>query len=183
MKRVSLLLALLCATAASATAQDAYPKVEVFGGYSYFNADPIHGDNGRDRKGANGLAFSFAGNLNSKLGLVAEVSGHHGSLELGNGRDWNTYTFLGGPRFSLRGNRVTGFGHFLLGAMKSDIELYLRNNDFALAAGGGFDLTASKRLAVRIVQVDYIPVHNSGRREWANTFRVQTGIVFRWGNR
>src|ERR1044071_10497901 len=123
MKKISLVIALLCATVASVNAQDAYPKVEIFGGYSYFNADPIHGDNAKARKSSNGFALSLAGNLNSKIGLVAEFSGHHGTLNIFLiNRDWNTYSFLFGPRFSVRNNRVTGFGHVLLGGVKTTIE-------------------------------------------------------------
>ena len=183
MKHAVLLIVLFCATGVSVSAQDAYPRAELFGGYSHFRADPIRLDSPDARKGANGFGVSFAGNLNSKIGLVAELSAHHGSLDVFQlERDWNTYTFLFGPRFSARGSTVTGFGHVLLGGVQSNIENFQRGTHFALAFGGGLDVKASRMVAVRIVQADYI-VERHRFEGWFGDFRLQSGIVVRFGNR
>jgi len=43
--------------------------------------------------------------------------------------------------------------------------------------GGGLDLRISKRIAVRLIQVDYTPTFfGSGRQD---NFRISAGIVFR----
>jgi hypothetical protein len=48
---------------------------------------------------------------------------------------------------------------------------------FAMALGGGLDLRAGKRIAVRLIQVDYTPTFfGSGRQD---NFRISAGIVFR----
>jgi len=52
----------------TAVAQET-PKVELFGGYSYF-----HNEGGRETHGWTG---SVAVNLNRWFGLVADVSGHY----------------------------------------------------------------------------------------------------------
>lgn len=183
MRKPTMFIAVICAAAVSAAdAQRSYPRAEAFGGYSYFNGDPIPSDNLRDRKGANGFALGFAGNLNSKIGIAAEFSGHYGSVDVfGTNRNWTTSTFLFGPRLSIRGDRITGFGHFLFGGVKSKIETVQDDTQFALAFGGGLDVRASRRFAVRVIQADFIPVRDSLRTVWFRKFRLQAGIVFQWG--
>jgi len=181
MRNIFLLAFIIGVTAVCANAQSSPPRVEVFGGYSYYNADPIVGDNDHERRSANGAALSVAGNFNSKLGVVAEVSGHHGTLNVfGLDRDWNTYTFLFGPRFSVRADRFTGFAHVLVGGVKTNISQFERGTDFALAIGGGLDANINRRFAVRVVQLDYISARVASQRQWSGKFRAQTGIVFRW---
>jgi hypothetical protein len=75
---------------------------------------------------------------------------------------------------------VTAFGHILVGGVRSKIEDFDGSTDFALALGGGVDITASPRIGIRLFQADYIPVRVSG--DWAHNFRLMSGIVFRLGN-
>ena len=49
-----------------------YPRAEVFGGYSYFRADPV-GFN------LNGFEGSLSGNISPWFGVVGDISGHYGS--------------------------------------------------------------------------------------------------------
>ena len=48
-----------------------------------------------------------------------------------------------------------------------------------MAAGGGLDIKSSKRVWVRLFQIDYLPIRLND--EWTHNFRVQAGIVFRFG--
>jgi hypothetical protein len=193
----------LFAAAVSAQAQDSYPSVEVFGGFSYLNADFPN------REGLYGWGVSFAGNLTKNIGVVAEGSGNYGHVRIpsvqigpfnlpGFNIETSVHTFLVGPRFSLRGERWTGFGHVLIGGAKKSAftGLVVSNGDdedddgrlsdprligdtgFAMAVGGGIDLKASRHVAVRLFQVDYLPVRFN--EEWTHNFRFQSGIVFRF---
>jgi hypothetical protein len=175
MRKLFMMIAVLFVAAAPAEAQDSYPSAEIFGGYAYFNADFL------DREDLHGFGLSFTGNLGPRVGLVAEFSSHYGKIDIpGAELDFSTNTFLFGPRFSARSDRVTAFGHILVGGVRSKIEDFDGSTDFALALGGGVDITASPRIGIRLFQADYIPVRVSG--DWAHNFRLMSGIVFRLGN-
>ncbi len=200
MRRYFVLIAVLFSAALSAHAQDSYPSAEVFGGFSYLNADFP------EREGMYGWGASFSGNLTKHFGLVAEVSGNYGHVPIpsvqigpitilpGFNAETSFHTFLFGPRFSARSEKWTAFGHVLIGgARKSSITgvpgllgqivdldpRLLADTGFALAAGGGLDINVSKRVAVRLFQIDYLPVRLND--EWTHNIRGQAGIVFRLG--
>lgn len=174
MKRLFMLVAVLFVAAIPAHAQDSYPSSEIFGGYAYFNADLF------DREDLHGFGLSFTGNLGPRVGLVAEFSGHYGNLDIpGDELDFSTYTFLFGPRFSARSDSVTAFGHVLVGGVRSKVEDFSGDTDFALALGGGVDITASESIAIRVFQADYIPVRAGG--DWSHNFRLMAGVVLRLG--
>jgi opacity protein-like surface antigen len=87
---------------------------------------------------------------------------------------------LFGPRFTSRPGRVEGFVHALLGGARAsgggDSD-----TSFTYALGGGLDIKASDRVAIRIVQLDYLRTHFSDN--WQNNFRYSTGLVFRLGKK
>jgi hypothetical protein len=49
---------------------------------------------------------------------------------------------------------------------------------FAMGLGGGADVTVSGRIAIRVVQLDYIPMRT--RPYWTHNVRIMSGIVFRF---
>ncbi len=129
-----------------------------------------------------GWGFSAAYNLGPKWGLVSEFSGHYGSASLPLTSftiDLRKYTYLFGPRFSARSDKATGFAHVLLGGASSRIEGTDTGSGFALALGGGVDVNVGKSVAIRVVQADYLPDRSFG--SWTHNFRLQTGIVFKFG--
>jgi opacity protein-like surface antigen len=180
--------------AIAAHAQDDYPKAEIFGGYSYFSADisfddPFD-DDGEDffdeREGVHGFGFSIAGNFHPNVGIVGDFSYHKRELEVpfGDDVDFSTFVFLFGPRFTARGERVEGFGQFLVGGVRRKVEDFDSNTDFALGIGGGLDIKVSDNFAVRAIQLDYIPVRGRNPidldREWEHNLRFQIGLTLRW---
>ena len=77
MQRLLLLAALLVLAPAVASAQDETPEVEVFGGYSYLNADAdFHGIQD-DRANLNGWEGSITYNVNRWFGVEADFGGHY----------------------------------------------------------------------------------------------------------
>lgn len=204
MRKLTLFVIVLLIANLSASAQTSYPSVEVSGGYAYLNAKVI------DRDSLHGWGAGIAGNLSANWGFVAEFSGHYGNSSIPSGTfafpplppipipgfnlSTSKYLFLFGPRFSVRGNTVTGFAHVLLGGVKTNVKTSFRDvsftgtplelpgfNDsetgFAMAIGGGVDVKISKNFAVRILQVDYVPERLGG--QWQHNVRAQVGIVFR----
>ncbi|HKS39532.1 MAG TPA: hypothetical protein VJX74_02885 [Blastocatellia bacterium] len=179
MKRLILLSAILFLASIPAKAQSSYPSTEIFGGYSYASTELI------TRRNTNGFGASFAGNLSENWGFVGEISGHYGKdvfnfpiigdVEV----KFNKYLFLGGPRYSKRGNAATGFAHVLVGGARLNVEGQDNGSGLAVAVGGGVDVNAGKNFAIRAFQVDYIPERSLGR--WTQTFRAQFGIVLKFG--
>lgn len=189
---------------AAAYAQDA-PRVEVFGGYSYLNADfsnvaPILNQLGflsaSNRLSLNGWDASLNVNLDRGFGLEADFSGHYrGDCEGVNSVTCKDLSFMGGPRFSYRIGKITAFTHGLFGGDTasasvggsvvgiSDISLSASNTSFALAAGGGLDYAVTNRISIRLGQADYFLTRhfNDVGIPSQNNFRVAAGIVFTFG--
>jgi hypothetical protein len=165
-----------------------YPRVEVFGGYSYFRANP-------EGYNLNGWNASIAGNISNWFGIVGDVSGHYGApSQFGfriPGVDISSYTFLAGPKLAYREGRVTAFAHFLIGDARAGTGAFgLSTSDNALAAaiGGGIDFKLNDWLAVRAIQADYVmtrfrtaPEEFGPERQ--NNARLSFGLVLQLGNR
>jgi opacity protein-like surface antigen len=189
----SVLLFLLLLCTVTALAEEEYPRFEAFGGYSLGHvvigpdvpfADPSH---------VNGSGFnvSAAGYFNRWFGAVADFSGHFNSQQVSfrdpftRARTRGTvetrvFPLAFGPQFRFPTRRVTPFGRVMFGWFRRNIDapgFKPRDNDFAITFGGGLDLRATDRLALRIGQVDYIRSHLTPT-DWQNNVRFSTGLVF-----
>jgi opacity protein-like surface antigen len=194
MKKAILVAAVLLLGSTQARAQDSYPSVEVFGGYSYLSTDVSFDDPFDDddedffdqREGFHGFGFSVAGNVSRGFGIVADLSYHKKEIELpGDDLDISEFVFLFGPRFTARGDRVDAFGHVLVGGIRSKVETLDSETNLAFGLGGGVDIKAGDSFAIRIFQVDYIPFRFENPitddHEWNHNLRFQIGATYRWG--
>jgi hypothetical protein len=118
MRRVRVLVSLVasvCAAIPSTEAQNrpaAVPQFEVSAEYSYVRANADNANGGFNLNGASG---SFAYNINDRFSAVADI-GAYRFRGLPNGVDSTMYTYLFGPRFSLRSyGRVVPFAQALVG--------------------------------------------------------------------
>jgi hypothetical protein len=138
------------------------PKVEVFGGFQY---DRFEGTN------LKGWDAAVTGDVNKWFGIAGDFSGAY----LSGG---HIYKYMGGPVISMdKEGRISPFVHFLVGGFRLSGEGTV--NGFALAPGGGIDVKASKHVAIRVAQFDWILMHATGG--WSNkNFRYSAGIVFRF---
>jgi hypothetical protein len=136
-------------------------------GYSYFR---LGGSGGINQNGASG---SVAYNPNRWLGVVGDFGGYHASP---GGVSLNTYTYLFGPRVSLRNpSKFSPFAHFLLGGSRLTAGSGGgSSNQFAHSFGGGVDIGLLPHLALR-PQLDYVGLRNSGQT--ANCTRLSVGFV------
>jgi opacity protein-like surface antigen len=137
-------------------------RTEVFAGFSILSVE-----------GAQGLGWqaSAKGNLNGSIGIVADVGGHY-RFHL------SAYQYLFGPELTRRG-RTALFAHALIGGARLE-GFDSSTNRLALAFGGGVDLNATDRIAVRLFQLDWIPTRFE--QSWQNrTGRIGFGLVFRPG--
>ena len=175
MRKLILFAAAILAAAIPVNAQESYPTNEIFAGYSFLRSDTA-----LDKESLHGWGLSFSVNPSPRWGVVAEFGGHYGSARfLGDEFDISRTTFMFGPRVSARGKAASAFAHALLGGAKTTIEGASPGTKFAMALGGGADIKVSKRVAFRALQADYVPIRAGG--EWLHNFRLQTGIVFRFG--
>jgi opacity protein-like surface antigen len=142
-------------------------SVDVSLGYSYFRLGGSGGVN------QNGISGSVAYNPNRWLGLVGDFGGYHGSPS---GVSVNTYTYLFGPRLSLRNpSNITPFAQALFGGSRITVGSGGgSSNQFAYSVGGGVDLGLLPHLALR-PQVDYVGLNTSGGH--TNCTRVSASLV------
>lgn len=180
-----------------------FPRSEFFAGYAFGRLDD------EDYVNTHGWNVSVSGNFTRWFGLVADFSGNYGSetfIGTVNGvavradADIQAYTFLFGPQFSARGERVTPFVRALAGVARSKIDgrgsvagvgqvvtVEVTDTAFAAAVGGGVDVKLTDRVWWRVLQADYIltrfdtldPTFQVTERGNQHNFRFSTGLVFR----
>jgi len=196
MKKLSLLV---CLTVLSlplmASAQEAAPKVEIFGGYSFLRVSP---GNGLNSVTGHGFNLSVAGNISKNFGIVGEFGRYSKSDSLGaifNDPGLNlidahasVQTYLFGPRFTVRTGKAEPFFHALFGAARGSAEVSTIGGTqtgagyaFTYALGGGVDIKAHNNFAIRIGQLDYLRARVDD--QGLNNLRYSVGVVIRMGSR
>ena len=146
--------------------------------YSYFR---LGGSNGINQ---NGVSGSLAYNAKSWLALAGDFGVYHGSVTVNNPPtglvtvSLNTYTYLFGPRLTLRNpSKINPFVQGLVGGSRLSAGYggsTGSSNQLAFSFGGGVDFGLLPHLAFR-PQVDYVGLHNSGQT--VNCTRVSAGVV------
>jgi opacity protein-like surface antigen len=202
MKKSSFLASLLVlCLPLMASAQEAAPRVELSGGYSFLRVDAgvdtgAGAGAGADIGGINthGFNVSFAGNFARHVGIVSEFSRFTRSESISVpifgdlSGDVSVSTLLFGPRVTLHRGKAEPFVHAMFGAARATADVSapgLSENAvgyaFAYALGGGLDVKVHDNLAIRVAQLDYLGARAGG--EGLNNFRYSVGIVIRLGNR
>jgi outer membrane immunogenic protein len=125
------------------------------------------------------------------ISIVSEVAGQHAANINSTLNSLSLVSYLFGPRYSFRNrSRLLPFAQFLLGGVHGFDALFpsprasVPDPDaFAFAAGGGLNGNFSRRLAVRVIQADYLrsQLPNAGDNR-QNHLRLSAGIVFRFGS-
>jgi hypothetical protein len=89
----------------------------------------------------------------------------------------NFHEYMGGIRLNIRRDRATGFVHALFGGIHGS-DGGFSDSGYLMGYGGGVDLNAGERIALRIVQVDWLPVRFD--RVWNKSMvRFGFGIVLK----
>jgi hypothetical protein len=189
MRKALLGVSLMLLIPLAAIAQQEYPKAEVFGGYSFFRANP-------DGANLHGWNASVTGNVTNWFGVQGDFSGHYGSPKVfGFGIPYaniSSQTYMVGPRLTFRSDSVAPFAHFLIGAARASTGAFGASvSDTALATvvGGGIDINLSDTLAIRAIQADYLmtrfktgpQIFFSGLDSRQNNFRLSAGLVIKLG--
>jgi len=167
---LSLFTLILLLLSSSVLGQDGdYPKVEVFGGFSWQEIDVVGGGDER----FNGWQASISGNFHKNIGLVFNSGGQYRSgVQL--------YEYLVGPRLTVRIDEGTIFARALVGLNQARVSgLGISDTAFAIGFGGGADINLSDWGAFRLLQIDYIADRFSD--EWNWNYRAGIGFVFKFG--
>jgi hypothetical protein len=168
----------------SAQSQDA-PKVEVFGGYSWYhpsgtldttvvnNSVVVGGKVPEFKKGWGG---QFTYNLNHWAGIALDTAGHYNDFG-------NAHSLAFGPQFKLRSEHVTEFAEAFVGVQHLGPKLYHDHNGATVIAGGGIDYSVTSRFSIRPIQADYVYAYYNGNfpHGRSNGVRLQAGLVFKFG--
>ncbi len=204
MKKLVLVAVFLLGFSVMAMAQGEAPLMEVFGGYSLVQVDTATAfyDTPGDELDLHldGWNINVAFNGNKYMGVLVDIGGYYGTL----GEDINAtagdetaavhvHTVMIGPRFTLTRGKVAPFVHALVGvaritASAQDIdtrerETVFKENDFALALGGGIDVNLNDRIAIRPVQLDYLGIKSGQTGNFGDHFRYSAGVVLKLGSR
>ncbi len=179
---IAIAIAVCMMGALAAAQQTLQPKAEVYGGYSWLNPNG-YVDWGKVPSIANGWDGSGTFYLPSarNLGIVLDGSGHYNS----------TYSNVGlgmlGVQYKFRNDQFSPFVRVMVGS--AHIEPAGLNSEWrlAVAAGGGFDLTLTNLISLRIAQADWVytsynpGLYNNHTSSW-NMARLSAGVVFNLGN-
>jgi opacity protein-like surface antigen len=206
MKRALVCLGTLLLLSACSAAQGR-SRLEIFGGYSleHISACGAPGDTFLTCSGFIETGNSTPENYNGWdgavttfvykfLGATADLSGHYGTSTIRQTSSASTsrLSYMFGPVAALRGHSFGPFVHGLFGQVHNKFGTFVTGEDtanvptytkFAWAVGGGVDINASRRLALRLAQFDYerVNVPNSFNPPYSAVagFRFAAGIVFR----
>lgn len=161
------------------------PKLEVSGGYKYFNFG--FSGNVLDMNGFEGTATY---NFTHLVGITADFAGAYNDSGI-NGTT-HVYNMLFGPTLYPMGHRrVTMFVHGLAGEGHINVSLPASSqgpaindsdNAFAYAVGGGFDVRFTTHIAARIFEGDYVQTRfftDVPGTPVQKDSRFSAGIVFR----
>lgn len=186
---IALVMALTALTATPAAAQEEAPRVEVFGGYTYLQANLLPGCNCFHVNGATG-SVSFK--VNDWFGLTAQAGVARTGNVRSTGLNLQVFTYQFGPRVTYRREYGTAFGHVLVGGGRASGSLFRqqlsgviltgKSDALTLTVGGGVDVNLTERFALRTFQADWL--HSrfaNGSNDRQNSFRLSTGVVFRFG--
>lgn len=212
MRKFLVVVVMLLGMATIAAAQET-PQVEIFGGYSLFHFDDQDAEpflvglapGSSVNKNVHGFEVSAQINANKWLGIVADLSGHYGTLvnvaatplpSPAFAASGNIYNFLFGPQLNYRTEKATVFAHALFGGNRLGIDAMavpistaaLSDTAFGVALGGGVDYNIAKRFAIRVGQFDYVLSNHTFSQyglnlSHQNNFRFSTGIVLKLGEK
>jgi hypothetical protein len=166
MKRlVMVLVAVVVLVPTTVWAQD-LPQAEVFGGFSVLT---IKDEDVRTTPV--GWQAAIAANVTEMFSIVGDFGGQYKD-------GGSVHQFLGGARVSRRLERASVFGHALFGGSKFEGG----STEFTMGYGGGVDVAAGEKMAIRVIQFDWLPIRADG--EWfSNNLRFGFGVVFKIGSK
>jgi outer membrane protein OmpA-like peptidoglycan-associated protein len=157
-----------------------YPKVDIFGGYSWYNPGGSIINVGKLPGIPRGYGAAATFNFNRYAGITADFGKHYKDVA-------NVDTYLFGPQLKYRGEQFSPFVEALFGFSHiSPAFVSPHRSQPAIAAGGGIDYKINNWLQWRVIQADYVYTTYKDKNLETTTHRwdgarVQGGAVFTIG--
>ena len=179
MRKLMIVLGLVLLGAVPGKAQE-NRGFEVSGNYQYVRFNPGSGSDGINCHGGSGSVGAY---LTARIGVIGEFGGCK-VTGLPSGATAHELNYLFGPRVYFVGHgRVFPFVQALFGGEQFSAGATglgsSSSNAFAMTAGGGADVTLTRHVSLRAIQVEYLYTHFGGASQ--NNLRLQSGIVWRFG--
>jgi outer membrane immunogenic protein len=136
--------------------------------------------------GSGWVAFNFS----HSVGVVGEIASQHASNISGSGGDLTLTSYLVGPRYTWAHTRhFAPFAQVLLGGAHASGGLAPGSSGlpgsadaFAMTAGGGLDISLTRRIALRALEADYyLTRFDNGVNDHQNNLRIAAGVIVRFG--
>jgi opacity protein-like surface antigen len=149
---------------------------------------------------------TIAYNVSSLVGIAADLGGckiFGNAYGLGNTVDGNEFTYLFGPRFTVRsGSAFEPFFEVNFGGVRVSLTCKssatncvnatggntYSKSAFGMTVGGGFQIKMSKKFSLRLIQAEYLytrfgnncalAVCNNNNNQ--SSFRLKSGLVINW---
>jgi hypothetical protein len=182
MRKILPLLIICIFPVASLFAQE-FKRGEIYGGYQLLSDNEIF----------HGFIISAEESANRYFGVAGEFSYGQKKIPVADVVVTTKYfTFMAGPRFSLRGGKYRLFAELLLGGFRSISELGEVSDSalaFSMAPGAGLDININKFLSFRPVQFhvgeNYMNTTSPADPEqiikgWGTTYRYSCGFAFKF---
>ncbi len=136
-----------------------------------------------------GGAVDVSAEIHQGLSVVVSISGAHAGNILGSGVSLTTIDALAGPRYRWTpiSHKYAFFGQALIGEAHGRNSLFPAQqgavssyDSFALQTGGGVDLWFSRRVAIRLIEMDWLRTQfPNSTTNVQNNLRISAGLVFR----
>lgn len=165
MRKLTLFLGILLVFPVAAHAQ----HYTLYGGYAH-----VHLDSSPSASGLNGWDAALTDNFASAVGVTVDLSGTYGTINGASGS--NFHSFLFGPQLRFPA-RISPFARVLIGGVHVGGG-GVSGTSLAEGFGGGIDIRATKLLAFRPIQIDYI--HSRFNSTGQNNLRISLGLVFQF---
>lgn len=158
--------------------------------YSYMRSNAPPGGSGSFN--LNGGSVTLAWPLAAtRFALIGDVTAGHASGISSSGYGLTLSSYTAGVRYIPRCDHwpVQPYGQALIGVAHSSGSLVQGQNSvasnsaaaFAAYVGGGLDLTASRRILLRLVEADYlVTTIDNGSNNHQNNLRISAGVVLRF---
>jgi outer membrane immunogenic protein len=136
--------------------------------------------------GGGWVAFNFS----HSIGIVGEIASQHASNISSSGVDLTLTSYLVGPRYTwAHARHFAPFAQALLGGAHASGNLAPGSsglpgsaNAFATIAGGGLDISLTRRIALRAFEADYyLTRFDNGVNHHQNNLRIAAGVIIRFG--
>ena len=199
-KLVALVVALFFLGDLARAQEEPYPKVELFGGYSYIYPNSrLHAVNpaidANQEGNPRGIGLDFTYNFNHWFGLTADFSGTffgagETPAQLAILDDMKFYNFSVGPKLTYRRKHFAPFVEGMFGwhrFTEEDVPLVGTSDTWGFMLGGGIDVPLTRHFGLRLLRGDYVySTHQFQPEALVDTTRIrglraQTGFIFMFG--